>query len=192
MKLYLFLILLITFKCYSQNDSLQIRHLIVSNEDTLVLSSIKEVEILNFKKKSDQIYFNQLKKKTLKVYPFAQLASKKLDNVKSDLIVISKKRKKRKYIKSTEKWIKNDLADELKKLSRWEGRILSKLIYRETNISTYNIIKELRGGLHAFFWQGMAKVYDNNLKVIYEPTKNKEDKLIEFIITQAKENGTIK
>ena len=183
---------MITYKCYSQNDSLQIRHLIVSNEDTLVLSSIKEVEILNFKKKSDQIYFNQLKKKTLKVYPFAQLASKKLDNVKSDLIVISKRRKKRKYIKSTEKWIKNDLADELKKLSRWEGRILSKLIYRETNISTYNIIKELRGGLHAFFWQGMAKVYDNNLKVIYEPTKNKEDKLIEFIITQAKENGTIK
>lgn len=192
MKLYLFLILLITYKCYSQNDSLQIRHLIVSNEDTLVLSSIKEVEILNFKKKSDQIYFNQLKKKTLKVYPFAQLASKKLDNVKSDLIVISKRRKKRKYIKSIEKWIKSDLADELKKLSRWEGRILSKLIYRETNISTYNIIKELRGGLHAFFWQGMAKVYDNNLKVIYEPTKNKEDKLIEFIITQAKENGTIK
>ena len=188
----MFLILLITYKCYSQNDSLQIRHLIVSNEDTLVLSSIKEVEILNFKKKSDQFYFNQLKKKTLKVYPFAQLASKKLDNVKSDLIVISKRRKKRKYIKSTEKWIKSDLADELKKLSRWEGRILSKLIYRETNISTYNIIKELRGGLHAFFWQGMAKVYDNNLKVIYEPTKNKEDKLIEFIITQAKENGTIK
>ena len=181
-----------TFTCYSQNDSSQIRHLIVSNEDTVVLSSIKEVEILNFKKKSDQIYFNQLKKKTLKVYPFAQLTSKKLDSVKSDLIVISKRRKKRKYIKSTEKWIKNDLADELKKLSRWEGRILSKLIYRETNISTYNIIKDLRGGLHAFFWQGMAKVYDNNLKVIYEPTKNREDKLIEFIITQAKENGTIK
>ena len=78
-----------------------------------------------------------------------------------------------------EHWAKDNLAEELKKLSRWEGRILVKLIYRETNIRSYDIIKDLRGGWRAFFWQQIAKLYDNDLKAIYQPNTDKEDQLIE-------------
>ena len=66
-----------------------------------------------------------------------------------------------------------------------------KLIYRETNISTYQIVKDLKGGLHAFFWQGMAKLYDNNLKTPYQPESVEEDQWIEYIIVDAKKKGII-
>ena len=81
-----------------------------------------------------------------------------------------------------EQWAKEDLSEELKKLTRWEGRILVKLIYRETGICTYDIIKDLRGGLHAFIWQQLAKIFDNNLKTTSQPSTVKEDKLIEYIL----------
>ena len=98
----------------------------------------------------------------------------------------SRKRKRKKYVKSVEQWVKEDLAKELKKLTRWEGRILVKLIYRETGICTYDIVKDLRGGWHAFIWQQLAKIYDNNLKTTYQPNTNKEDKLIEHILLEMK------
>jgi len=160
-------------------------------KDTLILSEIDEVQILHFRNKEDELYFRRLKFKTLKVYPYAQLASSKLDSVLTDLENIPKRRKKKAYIKAVEQWAKDELAEELKKLTRWEGRILSKLIYRETNISTYDIVKDLRGGFQAFFWQGLAKLYDNNLKTPYQPQTVEEDKWIEYIIQDAKKQGII-
>lgn len=160
--------------------------------DTLVITEINEVNILHFKNKDDERYFKRLKYKTLKVYPYAKLASEKLDSVLADLQTIPKKRKKKAYIRATEKWAKDYLADDLKKLSRWEGRILSKLIYRETNISTYDIIREYKGRFHAFFWQGLAKLYDNNLKTPFQPNSVEEDKWIEYIIQDAQQKGIIK
>lgn len=160
-------------------------------KDTLVLSDIEEVQILHFRNKEDQRYFRRLKFKTLKVYPYAQLASSKLDSVLADLDSIPKRRKKKAYIKAVEQWAKDELTEDLKKLTRWEGRILSKLIYRETNISTYEIIKDLRGGFQAFFWQSLARLYDNNLKTPYQPQSVEEDKWIEYIIQDAKKQGII-
>lgn len=160
-------------------------------KDTLVISEIDEIQILHFKNKDDQKYFRRLKYKTLKVYPYAKLASAKLDSVLADLDSIPKRRKKKAYMKAVEKWAKEELAEDLKQLSRWEGRILSKLIYRETNISAYDIVKDLRGGFQAFFWQSLARMYDNNLKTPYQPQSVEEDKWIEYIIQDAKRKGTI-
>lgn len=193
MKILFFCLLLFPqILCAQLIDSLQVRQILIKENDTIVLSNIHEVEILTFKNISDQRYYNRLKIKTLKVYPYAKLAARKLDSIYNDLENISKRRKKKRYIKAIEKWLKNDLAQELKKLSRWEGRILSKLIYRETQISSYEIVKNLKGNMHAFFWQGMAKIYDNNLKTPYRPLTNNEDKMIEHIILQAQLEGHIK
>ncbi len=161
------------------------------DNDTLILADIEEIEILHFINLEDERYFRRLKYKTLKVYPYAIMAAEKLDSIQIQLELIPKRRKRKAYIKATEQWIKDDLAPKLKKLSRWEGRILSKLIYRETNISTYQIVKDLKGSLHAFFWQTMAKLYDNNLKTPYQPKNIEEDKWIEYIILDAKKNGKI-
>lgn len=174
-----------------QKDTFLIKEMYYKDKDTLILADIEEIEILHFKNREDERYFRRLQYKTLKVYPYAKLAAEQLDSIQTQLELIPKRRKRKAYIKATEQWVKEDLAPELKKLSRWEGRILSKLIYRETNISTYQIVKDLKGGFHAFFWQGMAKLYDNNLKTPYQPQSVEEDKWIEYIIVDAKKKGII-
>ena len=174
-----------------QKDTFLIKEMYYKDNDTLILADIEEIEILHFINLEDERYFRRLKYKTLKVYPYAKMAAEQLDSIQIQLELIPKKRKRKAYIKATEQWIKEDLAPELKKLSRWEGRSLSKLIYRETNISTYQIVKDLKGSLHAFFWQTMAKLYDNNLKTPYQPKNIEEDKWIEYIILDAKKNGKI-
>ncbi|MDA7794142.1 DUF4294 domain-containing protein [Flavobacteriales bacterium] len=185
------ILLLFPFVCFSQVDTFLIKEMYYDKKDTLVISEIDEIQILYFKNKDDQKYFRRLKYKTLKVYPYAKLASAKLDSVLADLDSIPKRRKKKAYMKAVEKWAKEELAEDLKQLSRWEGRILSKLIYRETNISAYDIVKDLRGGFHAFFWQSLARMYDNNLKTPYQPQSVEEDKWIEYIIQDAKRKGLI-
>lgn len=184
-------ILLFPFLCFSQVDTFMIKEMYYDKKDTLVISEIDEVQILHFKNKEDQRYFRRLQYKTLKVYPYAKLASSKLDSVVADLDSIPRRRKKKAYVKAVEKWAKEELAEDLKKLSRWEGRILSKLINRETKISTYEIIKDLRGNFQAFFWQSLARLYDNNLKTPYQPQSVEEDKWIEYILEDAKRQGMI-
>lgn len=190
MKVLVF-ILCFPFVSLCQKDTFLIKEMYYKDNDTLILADIEEIEILHFINLEDERYFRRLKYKTLKVYPYAIMAAEKLDSIQIQLELIPKRRKRKAYIKATEQWIKDDLAPELKKLSRWEGRILSKLIYRETNISTYQIVKDLKGSLHAFFWQTMAKLYDNNLKTPYQPKNIEEDKWIEYIILDAKKNGKI-
>ena len=73
-----------------------------------------------------------------------------------------------------------------------DGKVLVKLIYRETNTTSYEIVKSHRGKFNAFFWQTMAKMWDNNLKTTYNPANNREDMFIEHIIIQAKLQGKFK
>ena len=150
MKL-VFLIAFFPFCCLAQSDTFTIKEMYFDKKDTLVLTNIQEVSILHFKNKEDERYFKRLKYKTLKVYPYAYLASEKLDSMLAELETIPKRRKKKAYIRATEKWAKEYLAEDLKKLTRWEGRILSKLIFRETGISTYDLIKEYKGAFMLSF-----------------------------------------
>ena len=89
------------------------------------------------------------------------------------------------------KWIKDEYSDQLKKLTMTEGNILVKLIYRETQTTSYQIVKSHRGRFNAFFWQTMAKLWKNNLKTEYDPVNIREDMLIEHIIIQAKIEGVL-
>ena len=83
------------------------------------------------------------------------------------------------------------IDEEKSSLSYHEGNILVKLIYRETKISTYKLLKQYRGSLNAMFWQTLAKMYDNNLKQAYDPENIREDMFIEHIIIQAKLEGQL-
>ena len=179
-----FLILLCAPNSSAENDSLIIKSFFIDGKDTIVYSKIKEVNIRSFHSKEDRRLYYIINKKTRKLYPIALALSNKLDSINLALDSIPKRRKKRRYIKATEKWFKNEYVPILKKLSRWDGRILSKLIYRQTNVSTYEIVKNLKGGLYASFWQGMARLYDNNLKTPFDEVNNKEDQYIEEIIYQ--------
>ena len=184
--LYIFLNLILSNSLKSQNN---INYEVINN-DTIFFSDIKEVKIIEFKTINDKRAYYNLRRKVLKVYPYSQIAKEKLNEISVTLNSIPKKRKKKKYTKSITKWIKSEYADRLKKLTKSEGKILVKLIYRETQISSYDIIRSYRGKFNAFFWQSMAKFWDNNLKTEYDPLINSEDMLIEHIINDAilKEN----
>ena len=120
-----------------------------------------------------------------------QQQKKKLDEINSALDTIPKRRKKKRYTKEVTKWVKEEYSDKLKKLTINEGKILVKLIYRETNTTPYNIVKSYRGRFNAFFWQTMARIWDNNLKTVYDPVNLREDMMIEHILIQAKLEGVL-
>ena len=164
----------------------------ILGNDTFFLSDLPQVEILAFNNNEDKKTYYILKKKVLKVYPYALIAKSKLEEIELNLTNIPKRRKKKRYTKEIAKWVKEEYSDRLKKLTMSEGKILVKLIYRETNNSSYEILKTYRGKFNAFFWQTIAKFWDNNLKTEYDPVNIKEDMLIEHILIQAKIEGRFK
>jgi Mor family transcriptional regulator len=132
----------------------------------------------------DLFMYYTLKRKTLKVYPYAKMASERLTKLNSRLLKIKSNRKKKKYTKLLEKFIQDELTEELKKLTKTEGQILVKLIHRETGITAYDLVKELRNGLRAFSYNIIAKFFDISLKKEFNPENNKEDLFIEDILTK--------
>lgn len=163
----------------------------VIGHDTIFISDLPEVEILEFKSKEDRSSYFILKRRVLKVYPYALLAKGKLNEINLALDTIPKRRKKKRYTKEVTKWVKEEYTDRLKSLTMSEGKILVKLIYRETHTTSYEIVKSYRGRFNAFFWQTMARLWDNNLKLKYDPVNVKEDMLIEHILLQAKIEGVL-
>ena len=161
----------------------------IVNGDTFFIADVPEVEVLAFKDKNERTKYYILKRRVIKVYPYALAAKEKLLNIHKGLDSIPKRRHKKRYTKEVAKWVKEEYADKLKNLTMSEGKILVKLIYRETNITSYEIVKSYRGRFNAFFWQTMAKFWDNNLKTEYDPVNNREDMLIEHILIQAKLEG---
>ena len=187
--LRIFFVLLFYFFFYYDifaQDKLIIADFELINEDTVFFTYLPEVDILDFKDKQEKNSYLLLKKRVLKVYPYAIIAKQRLDKINLALDTIPKRRKKKRHIKEVTKWIKNEYSDRLKSLTIKEGQILVKLIYRETNFTTYDIVRFYRGRFNAFFWQTMAKFWDNDLKKDYNPKNNREDMFIEYIIKEAK------
>ena len=123
-----------------------------------------------------------LMKKVGRVYPYVREAALRMDSVNIQLEGIDRRRQRRKYTKSYQKYLEERFEPELRKLTRSEGQILSKLVYRETRTSVYQIIKTYRNGLSARFWSMTAWWYDIDLKRPDDPENDAEDQLIENIL----------
>lgn len=192
MRLFLVIALLSISSISSiAQDKLLIAPFSIDNGDTLFITDVPEVKVLAFKNKEEHKKYNILKRRVLKVYPFAMSAKEKLMSIQIGLDSIPKRRHKKRYTKEVAKWVKEEYADRLKNLTMSEGKILVKLIYRETKTTSYEIVKSYRGRFNAFFWQTMAKFWDNNLKTEYDPVNNREDMLIEHILIQAELEGKL-
>lgn len=126
--------------------------------------------------------YYKLRRDVLKAYPYAKLASIQLKFINDSVAHISSEKQKRKFIKRTEDELKKQFEKDLKKLTMTQGRILIKLIDRETGSTSYSLVKELRGSLQAFFWQGIARLFGSNLKSEYNAAT--DDALIESIVQQ--------
>ena len=190
MRLLLVIALLSIFSASSiAQDKLLVAPFTIVNGDIFFITDVAEVKVLAFKNKEEKKKYNILKRRVVKVYPFAMSAKEKLISIQIGLDSIPKRRHKKRYTKEVAKWVKEEYADRLKNLTMSEGKILVKLIYRETNTTSYEIVKSYRGRFNAFFWQTMAKFWDNNLKTEFDSVNNRQDMQIEHILIQAKLEG---
>jgi hypothetical protein len=158
--------------------------------DTVALVDIKPVVIFppfRVESKQDSKRFNKLIHNIKKVYPYAKMAGQKLRYYKTVLDTIRTEKERKLYIKKAQKELENQFGDEIKDLTFSQGKILIKLIYRETGNSTFDIVKELRGGFTAFIWQALARIFGYNLKTNYDPAG--EDQMIEQIVLMIEEGA---
>ena len=173
-------------------ENITVSPFIVVDGETIFTSDIPQLDIIEFKDINERKSFYKLRRRVLKVYPYALETKFKVDSLNYALDSIGKKRKKRKHIRSVARVVKKQYTTALKNLSMKEGRILIKLIYRETGISTYDLLRQYKGWWSATMWQAFARMYDHNLKSIYDPVNVREDMFIDKILIQAKKEGRIK
>tara|TARA_Y100001958_G_scaffold128651_1_gene96940 strand:- start:620 stop:1285 length:666 start_codon:yes stop_codon:yes gene_type:complete len=164
--------------------------------DTIVKGSIGLNEVLLLPrrpfKNSEQIRkYLVLKRKTIKVYPYSVMASKRLKSLNNRLLIIKTKRERRRYTRMVQKFLEDELTPELSKLTKSEGQILIKLIYRQTGITTYNLVKNLRNGVKAFLYNTTARFFDLNLKTEFNPEIILDDYYIEDIIQRSVRDNLI-
>ncbi len=156
---------------------------IISKGDTVFLSSIDEAYIFPYKKfknARDMRRYRKLIYNVKRVYPYAKIAGQKFREVDATLATMKSEKQQKEYVKSVEIEIKSKYEDELKRLTITQGRILIKLVDRETGHTTYDIVKDLQGNFKAFLWQTLARLFGSNLKTEFDPEG--EDKLINEIV----------
>ena len=152
---------------------------------TIKLNEITLLPKQKFKSKVDVRYYLWFRRKVFKAYPFAKLASERLDSLNARLERIDSKRKRRKYTKQVQKYIEGEFTDQIKKMTKTEGRLLIKLIHRQTGKTAFNNIKGLRSGWKAFWYNTTANLFKLSLKDEYHPETINEDYLIEDILQRA-------
>lgn len=157
---------------------------IIQGGDTLIHRNIPEIMVVpphEFKNPRHERRYNRYVEKVKKVYPYAKLAGEMLQEYEPKYLALTDDRERRKMMKDLEQELLDEYKDDLKRMSISEGRILLKLIDRETSKTSYTLIKDFRGGVPAVFWQGIARLFGSNLKAEYDPAG--EDKMLEQIVT---------
>lgn len=191
------MVLIISTNLFSQQTGESIplsEQYIVFEGDTLLieLDEIMLLKKVKFKTAYDQKYYYWFRKKVLNAYPYAKLASERLTVLNQRRDSIKSRSKKREYTIRVQKYMEGEFTDQLKKLTRTEGRILIKLIHRQTGETTFDVVKDLRSGWKAFWYNTTAKMFKLSLKETYNPAKVAEDYLIEDILQRAFLAGTLK
>lgn len=128
--------------------------------------------------------YNRLRNAVYVTYPYARTAGATLNDVKAHLVGVTSKSARKAYIKSREKELKEQFADPLSNLSVYQGKVLMKLINRQTGNDCYEIIKEYKGGLSARMYQTVAFFFGSSLKQPYNPVGDDTDRQIEAIVKE--------
>ncbi|MFS4418353.1 DUF4294 domain-containing protein [Maribacter sp. 2307ULW6-5] len=170
--------------------------LIIIEGDSVFQSSIPLQEAyvfgaLEFDDYKEKLRYYILRRKTHKVYPYAKLAAERLVELNDSLAGIKKPRLRRKYTRKIHRYIEDEFSEELKKLTRTEGQILVKLIYRQTGSTAFDLVKELRNGWRAFWYNTTANMFKISIKEEFKPDLVEEDYLIEDILQRAFASGKL-
>jgi hypothetical protein len=152
--------------------NMQLQEIVLSNvKDTLSDETKKQLLLL--------------RRRVLKVYPYAKIASDRLVMLNLTMSKLKTDKEKKKYSKIVEKYLQDEFEGQLKKLTRREGQILMKLIYRQTGQSTFDLVKEHKSGWKAFWYSKIGKAFNIDIKVKYAPNAVAEDFLIEGFLLKA-------
>jgi hypothetical protein len=158
---------------------------VIVDGDTLWVAELDEVFIFpekTFRSPREQRKYTRLMMNVKKAYPWAKLASEIMEEVNNHMLTLVTEKEQDEYLKGVEKELLDNYTEDLKKLTVTQGKILIKLVYRETGETSYKIVEFYRGKFSAFFWQALARLFGSNLKLGYDPYG--EDRLIEEIVVQ--------
>jgi hypothetical protein len=157
---------------------------VVQGGDTTYIANLDEAVIQPRSRPAptnrDMRQYRRLVYNVKKVYPYAKLAGEKFAEVNAHLQGLKTKKEQRDYIKQVEKDILSQYEEDLKDLTITQGRILIKLIDRETKETSFEVVKELRGSFQASFWQTIARIFGSNLKTEFDAAG--EDRMIDEIM----------
>ena len=178
-----------------ENDTIEKQYMIIEGDsiprESIDLEEVVLLKKLKFNSSIDRRRYLILRRKTRKVYPYAKLASERLLELNSRLTDIKSKRDRKRYTKIVQNYIEEEFSAELKKLTRTEGQILVKLIHRQTGTTAFDLVKNLKSGWRAFWYNTTASMFDISLKEEYKPDSNREDYLIEDILQRSFRDGIL-
>ena len=170
----------------SQETKRNVVYARIEGNDTILIVKLPEVDIdlMNrYYQITGTYQGRRLVSNVRKVYPYARLASNKLQEYDTILAHASSDAERRQLMKQAEKEITDQYTEELEHLTFSQGAILIRLIDRETGNTSYKLVQELRGKVRAFFYQGFARLWGYNLKTEFDPKNNAEDEQIDVIAT---------
>ena len=133
-----------------------------------------------FKNNRQKRVYGRLVYNVKKVYPYAILAKQKVDELEYRLDRLESETERKKLIDQVEKDLFGEFEDDIRKMTITQGKILIKLIDRETGDTSYDLLKDFKGSFTAFFWQSVARIFGTNLKSRYD--RFGEDRMIEEIV----------
>lgn len=154
---------------------------VIIGDDTLPAVSLEPVEIKPKPKGAEQLDA-KMKYHARVAYPYGVRVARIVHKIDEELSKIDGKRAQKKYLSSTEKILKDEFKQDLKDLSRTQGRILIKLVYRETGLTVHELISLYRSDVKAGWWQFLAKRFDLNIKDIHDAEG--EDALLEAYLQE--------
>jgi hypothetical protein len=167
---------------FGPNDTILVQF-IIYNGDTLPYAQLDRVLVIGHMSRDQRIAsrkWTRLRNAVYVTYPYAKKAAVIINDVALNLSKIEDESDRRKYLNTREKELKKEFTEPLTNLSVYQGKILMKLINRETNNTCYDLIKEYRGGFSARFWQTLAWFFGSSLKQEYRPYA--EDAEMEMIV----------
>ncbi|TDQ06877.1 DUF4294 domain-containing protein [Pedobacter metabolipauper] len=201
MKFYRLIILLIVIigasSAKAQVNGVSVKMPVLGKNDTIRVAgtndngemipwiALREVVIYGyrvFKSPAERLAYDRLRYNVMKVMPYALYAKRRYEQLEQELASTTDKKAQKKFVKQCDKEIKDMFNREIKELTITQGQILTKLIDRELGRTTYDIVKETKGGITAFLYQSVARVVGHNLKSKYDPQQERD---IESIITSS-------
>jgi len=169
----------------------KVSYFVTDEGDTVPVVNLQTINVVEnrvFASKREERKWSRLKRDVAKVYPYSKIAGKKLKEY-NDMMTGKSEKEQKRILKVAEADIKKQFEGDIRNMTINQGRILIKLIDRETGNTSFTLVKDLRGSFQAVFWQSVARIFGSNLKSAFDPKKVPEDKMIEEIIHTI-EDGT--